>query len=249
MPDSKPTILFVPGAWHRPTCYAPVLTALSTLGYPTATVALPSVGATPGLTSLAPDTTAIQDSLTSLASAGKSIVVVAHSYGSLPAGEAIKPFLASTLAAQGQSGGVVHMLYIAAFVLPAGGSLMAALGGNDLPWFRPSGDKMNVEPADPEEVFYNDCEPEVQREQVAQLQSFSYQMFFQQTTWAPWEEVAVSYLFCTQDKALPVEVQRGMVQGTGVKWGETVVEAGHSPFLSRVGETVEAIVKAAGGGE
>lgn len=235
----NPTILLIPGAWHTPACYAPLLARLHALGYPTATAALPSVGSVPGLSTWAADISSITSALAPLVAAGKRVVVVAHSYGSLPAGEAIKPLLLADRSARGEQGGVEHLVYISAFVLPAGQCLLDALGGRDLPWFQVSADKRNVNPLEPEEVFYNDLDREEQGRQSKALKPFSYAMFKQKTTWAPWRHVAVSYLFCSLDRAVPVEVQKGMVESTGVPWREVMLEAGHSPFLSKVEETVE----------
>jgi hypothetical protein len=44
---SKPTIVMVPGAWHKPVIYSDVATLLSAHGYPTISLPLPSVGAVP----------------------------------------------------------------------------------------------------------------------------------------------------------------------------------------------------------
>ncbi|KAJ4983879.1 hypothetical protein SVAN01_10624 [Stagonosporopsis vannaccii] len=242
---SKPTVLFVPGAWHKSACFAPVINTLNAHGYPTATAELASVGPAPGLETWADDISSISSELSALADSGKSVIVVAHSYGSLPAGEAVKPFLQRAREAEGKKGGVVHIVYVSAFVLPPQTSLMDALGGTDLPWFDVSASKREVEPIDPADVFYNDLPAAEQEKQIKALQTFSYQMFFQKTTWAPYKEVGSSFVFCTQDNAIPLQVQQGMVKGSGAEFLETTVEAGHSPFLSKVEEVVGAIEKAA----
>lgn len=243
--SAKPTILFVPGAWHKSACYTPVIHKLNAQGYDTATAELASVGLVPGLQTWADDISNIQKEIAALADAGKHIVVVAHSYGSLPAGEAIKGFLAREREAEGKKGGVVHFVYVSAFVLPPATSLMDALGGKDLPWFQVSESKLEVEPEDPATVFYNDLSKEQQESQIAELQTFSYQMYFQKTTWAPYKEVQSSFVFCTLDNAIPLPIQQGMVKGSGVSFRETTVEASHSPFLSKVEEVTRAIVEAA----
>ncbi|KAJ4332873.1 hypothetical protein N0V95_009552, partial [Ascochyta clinopodiicola] len=181
--STKPTILFVPGAWHKSTCYTPVIQALEAQGYPTATAELASVGATPGLKTWADDITNIQSALTPLVTAGKQIILVAHSYSSLPANEAVKDLLAHSRAAQNLPGGVVHIIYISAFILAPGTSLMDALHNTDLPWFSVSADKTHVWPIDPATVFYNDLAPEEQQKHVSELEVFSYQMYFQKATW------------------------------------------------------------------
>jgi hypothetical protein len=248
MTSTKPAILFVPGAWHNSTCYTPVIQKLNSQGYETATAELASVGAFPGLQTWADDITNIQKTITPLADQGKRIVVVAHSYSSLPAGEAIKGFLHREREAEGKPGGVVHFVYISAFILPPSTSLMDALGGQDLPWFMVSDSKREVQPEDPATIFYNDLPKSVQDEQISKLGVFSYQMYYQKTTWSPYKEVASSFMYCTKDNAIPLPIQQGMVKGSGVQFKETTVEAGHSPFLSKVDEVVTAIVEAAESG-
>jgi pimeloyl-ACP methyl ester carboxylesterase len=245
MASTKPTILFVPGAWHKAACYTPVIQKLNLQGYETATAELASVGPVPGFKTWADDIANIQKVLTYLADQDKRVIIVAHSYGSLPAGEAIKGFLRREREAEGKAGGVVHFVYISAFVLPPSTSLMDALGGKDLPWFKVSNSKQEVEPEDPATIFYNDLPKSVQDEQISKLETFSYQMYYQKTTWAPYKEVASSFVFCTKDNAIPLPVQQGMVKGSGAQFRETTVEAGHSPFLSKVDEVVDAIVGAA----
>jgi hypothetical protein len=186
MASIKLTILFIPGAWHKAACYTPVMQKLNAQGYMTATAELASVGPVSGLQTWADDVNNIQNVVASLAKAGKHIVIVAHSYGSVPAGEAIKGFLLREREADGKDGGVVHFVYISAFVLPPSTSLMDALGGKDLPWFKVSSSKLEVEPEDPATIFYNDLPQSVQTVQVSRLEVFSYQMYFQKTTWAPY---------------------------------------------------------------
>lgn len=122
---------------------------------------------------------------------------------------------------------------------------MDALGGKDLPWFKVSESKLEIEPEDPANVFYNDLPESVQQEQIARLETFSYQMYFQKTTWAPYKEIDSSFVYCTKDNAVPLPVQQGMVAGSGVTFHETTVEASHSPFLSKTEEVVRAIIEAA----
>jgi hypothetical protein len=245
MSSTKPTILFVPGAWHKSSCYTPVIQKLNTQGYETATAELASVGTVPGLQSWADDIASIQKVIASLVDVGKRIVIIAHSYSSLPAGEAIKSYLYREREAEGTAGGVVHFVYISAFVIPPSTSLMDALGGKDLPWFKVSDSKLEVEPEDPATIFYNDLPKAVQDEQISKLGTFSYRMYFQKTTWAPYKEVASTFVYCTKDNAIPLPVQQGMVKGSGAQFKEITVEASHSPFLSRVDGVVDAIIGAA----
>ncbi|KAF1348406.1 alpha/beta-hydrolase [Lizonia empirigonia] len=240
--STKPTILFVPGAWHKASCFDPTLRALEAKGYPVATADHASVNPAPGLSTWDADMASIRSVLTPLVAAGKSVIVAAHSYGSLPSGEAIGPFLQRTRAAANQPGGVVHMMYIASFVLPAQMSLMDALGGKPPPWFSIAADGMSVRALNSGEIFYNDLPPADQQRHTAALEAHSYPVFSQKTSWMPCQELPCTYVFCTRDNAIPIARQRAMVEASGVRFGEVVIEAGHSPFLSTVDELVDGIV-------
>ncbi|KAH7336389.1 hypothetical protein BKA65DRAFT_563487 [Rhexocercosporidium sp. MPI-PUGE-AT-0058] len=79
--DILPTIVFTPGAWHGTWAFDKVRSQLESLGYPTEAVALPSVGSNNLTVGLAEDAAALRTELTTLADAGKEIVMVVHSYG------------------------------------------------------------------------------------------------------------------------------------------------------------------------
>ena len=66
---------------------------------------------------------------------GKDVIVVCHSYGGVLASEAIHQSLSRKVrAAEGKEGGVVHIVYLCAFIIPEGESLASALGGSLPPY-------------------------------------------------------------------------------------------------------------------
>lgn len=77
----------------------------------------------------------IRSAVEELLDAGKDVLLVVHSYGSIPACDAIVGLSKTEREAHGRAGGVVALVYIAAFILPEGASLIDGLGGNDLPWW------------------------------------------------------------------------------------------------------------------
>lgn len=134
-PATKPTFFLVPGVCHTPKHYAPLITHLSTSGYPTATVSLPSVdSSTPNEESATRDSIHIRSTLEALLDEGKDIILAAHSYGGIPSSAAAKGFMKSEREAQGKRGGVVAQVYIAAFLAPEGVSLLQLAGGKHAPW-------------------------------------------------------------------------------------------------------------------
>jgi len=116
---SKPTIVMVPGGWHKASIYSPVATLLESHGYTAICLDLPSVGADPPHTTFDGDVSAIRDCLTSLVSSGKDVVLVSHSYGGFPAGEAPQGLSKKERSAQGLEGGVVRFVVINGVAMPA----------------------------------------------------------------------------------------------------------------------------------
>lgn len=134
MSTEKPTILFVPGAWHSPNGFDAVRNLLKPMEYPTEAVALPSIGAEPPNKTLADDAAHTRTAIEKLADAGKKIVLVTHSYGGMVGSCAVEDLGFAQRKMAGKQGGVINLVYMSAFALPKGVSLLDAGGGNPLPW-------------------------------------------------------------------------------------------------------------------
>jgi hypothetical protein len=134
---SKPDFILVPGAWHGPEAFKPTSDLLEKAGYIVHGISLASVGASPHLQSFYPDVDTIRSTVNKVLSSGKDAVIIYHSYGSNPGSEALAEYtkdLKSGTKKRGW-GQIRRLVYCCAFVLPEGGSLMAALQFKDLPWF------------------------------------------------------------------------------------------------------------------
>ena len=153
---TKPTIVFTPGAWHSPVCYAAVASLLQAAGYvhqppssllniaiadilppryPTIFVPLPSVDAPIAVQSLDDDVKAIRKAIIGATSRNQDVVVFCHSYSGVPASQAVENLGKGGKDTVGK-GGVVLLFYCTAFVLPINTSLLDGLGGNHPPWTR-----------------------------------------------------------------------------------------------------------------
>ena len=135
-PSTKPVFVFAPGAWHTPDCYEIVREQLHSNGWETEAVAYPSVGAEPPNKGLADDAAVLRATMTTLADAGREIVLVVHSYGGLVGQNAVEGLGYKQRAAAGKKGGVIMFVYLTAFVAPKGATIKAMLGGNFLPWMK-----------------------------------------------------------------------------------------------------------------
>jgi pimeloyl-ACP methyl ester carboxylesterase len=245
---SKPQIVLVCGAWHAPDIYMTSLTsALSSRGYKIHTRQMPSVGNPTPPTDLTADIAALRTLVSdAISPTGNDVIVICHSWGGIITGSALDGLSKREREASGQKGGVVRAGYMAAFMLPAGGTQKDAPGTNLPAW-------VSVQPpqtyATSPEMFYNDLPPADQDMWFSKLQSHALGSVSTPPTGESWMVIPSSYLLCELDQAIPEAVQVGMIEGAkgiGADVQVTRIRAGHSPFLSRVEETAEWIRGVAG---
>lgn len=194
------------------------------------------------------DVIEIRTKLEQIVDTGQRVVLVAHAYGAIPACDAVKGLDTRSRENTGLPGGVAHLFFLAGYVVSEGRSLLSAFGGRDLPWHDVSEDKTEVNVKEPETVFFNGCDTEQTKKAVAELMPHSYQTFHSTCTYAAWKDVPSTYLFCLRDLAIPMAVQRLMVEETakGAGFRTEVLDTAHSPFISMPDETTLAIRRAAG---
>lgn len=137
MTSSKPEFVIVPGGWHSPSSFGPTTDLLEEAGFIVHGVHLPSVGALPHHTTFDLDASQCRNTINSVLAKGKDVVLIMHSYGGTVGSEALRGYVEELEAASTKKrwGRVVRLVYCAAFLLPEGGSLLAALRGIPLPWF------------------------------------------------------------------------------------------------------------------
>ncbi|KAJ0423259.1 Alpha/beta hydrolase fold-1 [Aspergillus carlsbadensis] len=232
----KPTIVFVPGAWHPPTAYDLLLPPLHAAGYTTTYVYLSSVGPGAAVT-FEDDVAAVRRVVAGLVELGREVVVVSHSYGASPATEALSDLAKKDREGKGLDGGVIQLVYIAAIVPTKGVSPVEAFGpmkpreegGSWIVYNDLGGGFVSIK--DPEECFYHDVAPD-----VAKYHSSLLRPQFQLTgstplTYEAYRDIPAAYIFCTEDRAFPIAGQKNVVQTTGIQRA-TSLKASHSPFVS-----------------
>lgn len=136
MATSKPTFVLIPGAWHTPAHFKHLIARLHEADYATASVALSSVNPPhPKEIEVATDVALIREKmLLPLLEEGKDLVLVLHSYGGFPGAAAAKGLSPSERRSEGRSGGIIGMIFMAAFLAPTGISLTDAVGGRLDTW-------------------------------------------------------------------------------------------------------------------
>ncbi|KAF4963263.1 hypothetical protein FSARC_8701 [Fusarium sarcochroum] len=238
MDPSSITILFIPGAWHSAQCFADVANRLQKSGFNTDLVELPSVGAKGHHDDFSSDVAMIRDHASKAISVGQKIVLVAHSYGGVPTTEAIRDF----------SSHVVHFVLVCSFLLQKDASVLSTVGGEPLPWWGVSPDKLQMNAKTPKDIFYDDISQEEADIYISNLKPHSYKAFQSRLTYEGWRHVPTTYLYCTLDAALPIAAQRRMVQETakGVNIRTEELNTGHSPFFKSPAAVADMIERAVG---
>ncbi|GGP33592.1 alpha/beta fold hydrolase [Streptomyces abikoensis] len=213
----RPAFLLVHGAWHGAWCWEPVRAALDADGWRSHAVDLPSAnppagrhdGARPA--GMLDDADAIRDSLRRI---DGPVVVVAHSYGGVPATEALA-----------DAANVVGAVYLAAFPLDVGESMFTFLGAPV-----PDDGTGHVPPyEDARRTLFDDV-PEADADRaVARLRPQSVRTLTERVTTAGWRTVPSSYIVCDRDQALDPSRQRELaLRADSVHR----LPSSHSPFLS-----------------
>ncbi len=100
---------------------------------------------------------------------------------------------------------------------------------------------------DPSRRFYNDLPPSEQAHWLSQLRPHCASAQLTPLTRAAYRYIPTWYLLCENDQALPLEVQKMMIQETGVDIKTESCSAGHSPYLSQPEVVVRLLKKVAGG--
>ncbi|GGO02577.1 alpha/beta hydrolase [Micromonospora parathelypteridis] len=213
---SVPSLVLVPGAWHKPEHLALLTDELRDVDVHTVTLA--SSGDEPAkLGDMHQDASLIRDAVAVI---DGPVVVVAHSYGGIPTSQALAGI-----------DNVQRIVYLAAFQIEVGESLLSSAGGSPPPWWKIHQDTGTyVEALNPTEVFYGDVDPEIARQAVTQLGYQSYSSKTQEQTNAAWHTVPSTYVICEADNALPPFAQEHFANRAGRVVRMTT---SHSPFLSQ----------------
>jgi pimeloyl-ACP methyl ester carboxylesterase len=240
----EPTIVLVHGAWHGAWCWNEVVPFLTARGLAVIAVDLPGHGndtRLPG--SLLDDAAALADIV---ANVDGPVAMVGHSYGGLVISQtATDPAIAAKLS---------HLVYLCALCLPAGKKLADLSVDNSrarlrgLLTFNEDGNAVvNAEmPVEAKACFYHDC---TDAQAAYAMQRLTPQPMTNMATVVegnPMASIHSTYVFCTEDFTIPIEVQRAMVNAvrdSGVTLNEVTLASSHSPFFSMPNQLAHAIAE------
>ncbi|TAL00321.1 MAG: alpha/beta fold hydrolase [Rhodospirillaceae bacterium] len=245
--------ILVHGGFHGAWCWSRVIPELEKLGHQAIAVDLPGHGAR-----VNDDPRSFADRATAiLAILQPGDVLVGHSGGGYDI----------TVAADAAPEKVAHLVYLAAGLPLEGRTLLEATGGvakrdektgelrpvqlmddttGMLRFIRPNAqgrmEWLSQEGA--REFFYHDCDDETVAWAFSKLspsaKSFPEETFALKNFWQA--DLPRSYILCKQDRSKPHQMSLQVIERLGVE--PLVIDASHSPFLSKPAELAALLVKA-----
>jgi pimeloyl-ACP methyl ester carboxylesterase len=213
-----PTLLLSCGAWHQPSMWNLLIKELPDVDI--RTMQLPSNTPAPAgkLGDLYDDAAAIRAAAEAI---GRPCVVMAHSYGGAPMSQGL-----------GSVDNVQHLIYLCAFQLDVGESMLSALGGQRPDFWGIEHENLGYyDMLRAEEIFYPDLEPAAAAEATKALVPQSVASMNQPLTQAAWRSKPSTYIFADND------VHPDAFRGFAARADRIRhIASAHSPFLSKPAE-------------
>jgi pimeloyl-ACP methyl ester carboxylesterase len=220
--DNSVQVLLIHGGFHGSWVWEKVIDRVAAQGWHVQTVELPSVAAKgQPRYGMRDDAAAVRRRLEAI---GDPVVVVAHSYGGLVA----------TQAAAGLAN-VKHIIYLAAFQLDIGDSLLGVVN-EPPPWWNIDGETITA--SRPLETFYADVPLDDATRAIDRLQPSSYSTVTERLSAAAWREIPSTYVICDEDKAIAPAAQEWLAKRA---LNIRRLPSSHSPMLSRPAEVAQII--------
>lgn len=236
-------VVFVHGAWHGAWCWAGLQAELDRRGIASLAVDLPGHGAsTAQATGLHGHAGALGDTLDMLRDRDRDrdrdlgpVVLVGHSYG----GAVI------TQAAAGRDD-IDHLVYVAAFALDAGESVLGALGSLERRDVALSaamvpthdGRATMLDPATAPGALYGECSPQAVAAALPRLCPQTMSTMTDVVDGAPRNDIESTYVVCSRDRAVHPDHQAAMADRCTHR---IELDTDHSPFLSATDDMADIV--------
>ncbi|KAK8007064.1 hypothetical protein PG989_001054 [Apiospora arundinis] len=191
--SNLPTLVLIPGAWHKATCYDPIIDILQgTHKLRCVAITLPSTLDNPDAT-FKDDIDVVRKAISKETSQGRDVVVICHSYGGMVGNSAIKGFAKPQQDPVAKSGGKKDKSssrastgYVVGHILIASGFTITGLAFMDLflgrppPFWRINKETGYAElTADTRDLFYHDLPKDEGEYWVSQLTTQSLKSLFE----------------------------------------------------------------------
>ena len=149
-----------------------------------------------------------------------------------------------------QTGGVVQLIYMCAFAMPEGGSMIDKVREFDREHLMPividCAEDDSCVPRDPKTILLGpDHEDDESRDYLSTLVRWNGKCMYQDIARCAWREIPVTYIYTSRDMTVPLDDQKSMVakmkaEGRDVQTIE--LDTGHCPNLTATQAVVDVIV-------
>ncbi|CEI61597.1 hypothetical protein FVEN_g9320 [Fusarium venenatum] len=250
---SNPTLVIVPGSFAPTKMYDGFVENLKSHDIKTVVISTPSVGRKEGRSpaTMSDDAQEISNVVSKLLDEGEQVVLMTHSYGGIPGTESLKTISRRAREAEGKKGGVEKIVYLTSVVLQPGTSNFEAFGGTLPDSLTVEDDYMSLDVEANSSLTFSDLPAEQALELAKQMEDHSTPSFKEKLTYPGYNDVEVHYVVCEQDKVIPPQFQRLMIEGVKASTGRDVtvytLESGHVPVTSQPENTskiIEKVIKA-----
>lgn len=235
----EPVIVLLHDMWHTPEHYRPYITALekSLFEVYCPLLSICDLSLPQNRRSALYDLHILSELLGSLISAGKKVIMVMHGYGGFIGSSVPEKLSFDYRAALGKRGGVIHLLYMCAYILPTTQSMVDfGLWGLPTSW--------EVVQGNPLYYFLNG----VGREEVARCLPLYVGIpglvLRTKVIQVAWKHIPCTYLFTRNNRAIHPASQGRMTEQVlrdGKQYREKLYDAGHSVYLSHTRAMVEEV--------
>ena len=259
---SKPTIILVHDAFHTNAHFTRLLRELQEANYKVLTPQLPSSSSTYQADIFEADVQTIHDYAKSEVDGSRNVVLVLHGYSGMPGSVAAERLNRYALS-RPRTGFVAKIVFLAAIIANEGECFCDVAKPNWLTHEVTSTDMYSLvfAPTDssqngllgvrkPDEVFYQDCSSENARTAVAMLRPQIADSFRTRVSSPGWSQVPCIYIICELDNAIHPNWQRACfskLQSSNPRTAAVVLQAGHSPHISKVKEMATLVVRSLNG--
>ncbi|KAF2211234.1 hypothetical protein CERZMDRAFT_98548 [Cercospora zeae-maydis SCOH1-5] len=174
---------------------------------------------------------------------GRDVLLVCHSYGAIPGCEALADL---PLCKPGETGKVLGVVFVSAFVTEAGQSLITAKMGGRASWVKVDGPLSHV--INPIPTLYNTSPPSLTPSLVSHLVPQASSSFMTTTKHDLWKFYPCVYVRCLSDRAMLLDEQDFFIERLKRFWPDTRIrelDADHVPFASvpeKLAEMMEEVV-------
>ena len=233
--------LLVHGAWHGAWCWHKITAGLEAAGHRVTAIDLPSAGIddTPAATVTLESQAARVLELVDAADA--PVVLVGHSAGG--------PVVSTV--AEARPDGIAKLVYVAAFLLPHGSSIVSVTANDPDSLITPNlvanpDGTVSVRPDRVRDVFYGTCGDADVALAHALLKPIAFQPTITPVSVGPaFASVRRFYVRCRRDRAVTFAAQRAMLEALPCERTFTI-DSDHSPFLSHPGALLRILGAIAG---